>query len=223
MNDKTVTPKSGQESELVDSGELARLLLNSTGEGIFGIDLEGSCTFANPACATLLGFDSVDDLLGQQMHKLIHHTRANGEPYPVEECHIYQAFRKGEGTHIDDEVMFCANGKPFQAEYWSYPMRHNDELIGCVVTFIDITDRKRHEELQAQFARIPDINPGPVLRIDNDGTIRLANVAAREGTGRAASKSRGEEEAQEADSVFEDIADDMSRGTDPDGDDGDDH
>jgi PAS domain S-box-containing protein len=179
LNDKTVTPKSGQESELVDSGELARLLLNSTGEGIFGIDLEGSCTFANPACATLLGFDSVDDLLGQQMHKLIHHTRANGEPYPVEECHIYQAFRKGEGTHIDDEVMFCANGKPFHAEYWSYPMRHNDELIGCVVTFIDITDRKRHEELQAQFARIPDINPGPVLRIDSDGTIRLANVAAR--------------------------------------------
>jgi PAS domain S-box-containing protein len=180
LNDKTVTPKSAQVSELVDSGELARLLLNSTGEGIFGIDLEGRCTFANPACANLLGFDSVDDLLGQHMHKLIHHTRANGEPYPVEECHIHQAFRKGEVTHIDDEVMFCANGKPFHAEYWSYPMRHNDELVGCVVTFIDITDRKRHEELQAQFARIPDINPGPVLRIDSDGTIRLANVAARE-------------------------------------------
>jgi len=178
--DKTDTPKSARAtSELVDSGELARLLLNSTGEGIYGINFEGNCTFANPACAKLLGFDSVDDLVGQHMHKLVHHTRANGDPYPVEECRIYQAFHKGEGTHVDDEVMFCANGKPFSAEYWSYPMFHNDELIGCVVTFIDITDRKHHEELQAQFARIPDINPGPVLRIDGDGTIRLANVAAR--------------------------------------------
>ncbi len=179
MNDKTVTPKSGKQNELVDSGELAHLLLNSTGEGIYGIDLEGNCTFANPACATLLGFDSIDDLLGQQMHKLIHHTRSNGEPYPVEECRIYRAFRKGEGTHVDDEVMFCANGKPFAAEYWSHPMFRDDELIGCVVTFIDVSDRKRHEELQAQFARIPDINPGPVLRVDRDGTIRLANLAAR--------------------------------------------
>jgi PAS domain S-box-containing protein len=175
-----VTGKSQQAAgKIVDSGELAQLLLNSTGEGIYGIDLEGNCTFANPACAKLLGFESVDDLLGQRIHDLVHHTRANGEPYPVTECRIYKAFHQGEGTHVDDEVMFCANGKSFHAEYWSYPIHHGDELIGCVVTFIDITDRKQHEELQAQFARIPDINPGPVVRIDGDGTIRLANIMAR--------------------------------------------
>ena len=180
MKDKVVkSPSQQATSEVVDSGELAQFLLNSTGEGIYGIDLKGHCTFANPACARLLGFDSVDDIIGQHMHKLVHHTRANGEPYPVEECQICQAFHQGKGTHIDDEVMFCANGKPFHAEYWSYPMYRDDDLIGCVVTFIDITDRYRHEELQAQFARIPDINPGPVLRVDGDGTIRLANVAAR--------------------------------------------
>lgn len=180
MKDKVVkSPSQQATSEVVDSGELAQFLLNSTGEGIYGIDLKGHCTFANPACARLLGFDSVDDIIGQHMHKLVHHTRANGEPYPVEECEVYQAFHQGKGTHIDDEVMFCANGKPFHAEYWSYPMYRDDDLIGCVVTFIDITDRYRHEELQAQFARIPDINPGPVLRVDGDGTIRLANVAAR--------------------------------------------
>ncbi len=180
MKDKVVkSPSQQATSEVVDSGELAQFLLNSTGEGIYGIDLKGHCTFANPACARLLGFDSVDDIIGQHMHKLVHHTRANGEPYPVEECEVYQAFHQGKGTHIDDEVMFCANGKPFHAEYWSYPMYRDDDLIGCVVTFIDITDRYRHEELQAQFARIPDMNPGPVLRVDGDGTIRLANVAAR--------------------------------------------
>ena len=180
MKDKVVkSPSQQATSEVVDSGELAQFLLNSTGEGIYGIDLKGHCTFANPACARLLGFDSVDDIIGQHMHKLVHHTRANCEPYPVEECEVYQAFHQGKGTHIDDEVMFCANGKPFHAEYWSYPMYRDDDLIGCVVTFIDITARYRHEEFQAQFARIPDINPGPVLRVDGDGTIRLANVAAR--------------------------------------------
>ena len=180
MKDKVVkSPSQQATSEVVDSDELAQFLLNSTGEGIYGIDLKGHCTFANPACARLLGFDSVDDIIGQHMHKLVHHTRANGEPYPVEECAVYQAFHQGKGTHIDDEVMFCANGKPFHAEYWSYPMYRDDDLIGCVVTFIDITDRYRHEEFQAQFARIPDMNPGPVLRVDGDGTIRLANVAAR--------------------------------------------
>ena len=180
MNDKSVTPQSRQAaSDVGENADLAQLLLHSTGEGIYGIDLDGNCTFANPACATLLGFDSVDDLLGKQMHKLIHHTRTNGEPYPIEDCRIYQAFRNGEGTHVDDEFMFRADGKPFHAEYWSYPMFRVGELVGCVVTFIDITDRKRHEELQAQFARIPEINPGPVVRVDGDGTIRLANVAAR--------------------------------------------
>ena len=173
------------EGEFVHSDELARLLLNSTGEGIFGIDSEGLCTFANPACAKLLGFDSTDDLIGQHMHRLVHHTRANGEHYPVEECRIYQAIRRGEGTHVDDEVMFCANGKPFPAEYWSYPMQRNGEVVGCVVTFIDVSDRKRAEELKTKHqetlelvARFPEMNPGPVLRIKGDGTVRLANQAA---------------------------------------------
>ena len=142
-----MTSKPQQETSGVgDTADLAKLLLHSTGEGIYSIDLDGNCTFANPACATLLGFDSVDDLLGMQMHKLIHHTRTNGEPYPVEECRIYQAFRKGKGTHIDDEVMFCADGKPFPAEYWSYPMFREEELVGCVVTFVNITERRRVED-----------------------------------------------------------------------------
>ncbi len=125
--------------------ELANLLLNSSGEGIYGIDLTGACTFANPASARLLGFDSVDDLLGKNMHKLVHHTRSNGKHYPIEECQIYQAFRKGEGTHVDDEVMFCADGNPFQCEYWSYPMIREKEVVGCVVTFSNISDRRRIE------------------------------------------------------------------------------
>ena len=135
-----------------DPDALVHLLLESTGEGIYGIDMEGRCTFANPACVRLLGFDSADELLGQIMHDLVHHTRPNGDPYPMTECQIYRAFREGRGVHVDDEVMFRRNGERFCAEYWSYPMRQGDELVGSVLTFLDITERREVED-QLQRAR----------------------------------------------------------------------
>ncbi len=78
------TDRAPAAEQLAGSDELVRLLLASTGEGIYGVDLDGNCTFANPACAKLLGFESEAELLGQHMHNLVHHTRPNGEPYPVE-------------------------------------------------------------------------------------------------------------------------------------------
>ncbi len=128
-----------------DSDGLAQLLLNSTGEGIYGVDMQGNCTFANPACVRLLGFDGDGDLLGRNMHELVHHTRPNGDPYPMEECRIYRAFREGKGVHVEDEVMWSRDGSSFPAEYWSYPMEREGELIGCVLTFVDITERKQLE------------------------------------------------------------------------------
>ena len=128
------------ETPLVGDQELARLLLASTGEGIYGIDLNGECTFANPACVRLLGFDSDAELLGQHMHNLVHHHRPDGTPYPEKECRIYKAFRDGTGVHVDDELMFRKDQSSFPAEYWSYPMVHEGELVGCVLTFRDITE-----------------------------------------------------------------------------------
>lgn len=167
-------------SEQKQAEELANLLLNSSGEGIYGIDLTGACTFANPACARLLGFDSVDDLLGKNMHKLMHHTRSNGKHYPIEECQIYQAFRKGEGTHVDDEVMFCADGNPFQCEYWSYPMIRENEVVGCVVTFADISDRRRIENELRQsekMAALGKLSAGLAHELNNPAAAatRAAN------------------------------------------------
>ena len=141
-----ITARHEAEEELRHSEELVRLLLNSTGEGIYGIDTRGNCTFANPACLNLLGFNSDAELLGENMHRLVHHTRANGEPYPVEDCNIYRALLECNGTHIDDEVMWHSDGSSFPAEYWSYPMIHHGELLGCVVTFVDITVRRQAEE-----------------------------------------------------------------------------
>jgi PAS domain S-box-containing protein len=168
-------------AELVGSDELIRLLLDSTGEGIYGVDLEGNCTFANPACARLLGFEDTAELLGKQMHELVHHTRPNGEPYPVEECRIYQAFREHRGTHVDDEVMFCSDGKPFPAEYWSYPVERHGELVGCVVTFLDISERRRVEEELRQTDELVrlllDSTGEGIYGVDLEGNCTFANPA----------------------------------------------
>ena len=122
------------------------LLLESTGEGIFGIDLAGRCTFVNRAAAQALGW-STEMVLGRNMHELVHHTHADGRDYPECDCPIFNAFRRGLHCRIDDEVLWRADGSSFPAEYSSYPVIEHGEVKGAVVTFVDITQRKRAEEL----------------------------------------------------------------------------
>lgn len=123
--------------------ERVDLLLNSTAEAIYGVDPEGRCTFCNPATLRLLGYRDEKELLGKNLHALIHPNRPDGGPYPAEECRILQAFRQKEGLHVDDELLWRADGTCFPVEYWSYPIRRGPETIGAVVTFLDITERKQ--------------------------------------------------------------------------------
>ncbi|MBE9528449.1 MAG: PAS domain S-box protein [Proteobacteria bacterium] len=141
------------EGSLVESEAQVRVLLDSTAEAIYGIDLDGNCTFANPACAKLLGYDTPEELLGLNMHDTIHHTRADGKPYPVEECSIYKAFLQGEGTHCDTELLWRKDGSGFPAEFWSYPIRKDSEVTGSVVTFFDITERVEASEALLETER----------------------------------------------------------------------
>jgi PAS domain S-box-containing protein len=147
------TDRRAAQQALRESEDKLRLLLDSTAEAIYGIDLEGRCTFCNSACLRALGYQRVEDLLGMNMHELIHHTRADGSLFPVEECGIVRAFRTGEGVHVEDEVLWRANGTSFPVEYWSHPQRRGQEVVGAVVTFLDITERKRTESALANVTR----------------------------------------------------------------------
>lgn len=122
------------------------MILESTGEGIYGIDLRGRCIFINQAGAAMLGF-TPDEVLGRSMHYLIHHSHADESLMPVHECRIYKAFLEGQGVRVDDEVLWRRDGSSFAAEYASYPIRDGGQVVGAVVTFNDITERKRTEQL----------------------------------------------------------------------------
>jgi len=137
------------EETLKKSEEQVRLLLNSTAEAIYGIDLRGNCTFANPSCLRMLGYADTEQLLGKNMHLLIHHSYPDGSPMTIEDCSIYRAFREGAGVHRDDEVLWKEDGASFPVEYWSYPQVLNGGVSGAVVTFIDITKRKQAEQALA--------------------------------------------------------------------------
>ncbi len=154
-----ITERKLAQEQLRESEERTRLLLNSASEGIYGIDLEGNCTFSNPACQRMLGYREEADLLGRNMHALAHHSRVDGTPYPNPECLIYQAFRQGLGTHADHEVFWRADGSSFATEYWSHPIHRDGKIVGAVVTFLDITARKSAErEMQQALEQAEQAN-----------------------------------------------------------------
>jgi PAS domain S-box-containing protein len=141
-----ITDQQRAEEALRASEQRLRLVLDSAPDAIYGVDLHGDCTFCNPACVRVLGYDDPRDLLGKNVHGLIHHTRADGTPYPVEQCRIYETFERGGDVHADDEVLWRKDGTSFAAEYWSRPMTHEGRTVGSVVAFLDITARKEVEE-----------------------------------------------------------------------------
>lgn len=128
-----------------DDARKIRLLLNSTEEGIFFVDVSGKCSFCNQSAARLLGFSSTADLMGKDVHDLLHYAHPDGQTIHREDCLILASTRSGETVGSEDEVFWTAAGKPLPVEYWSHPIvEENGEISGTVVTFIDITLRKQN-------------------------------------------------------------------------------
>lgn len=120
-------------------------LMEVTAEAIFGLDVHGHCIFANQACAQLLGYASPEELVGSYFHSLAHHTHEDGRAYPQEDCRILQAVHDGHSVHVDNEVLWRRDGTAFPVEYWATPIRRDGELEMCLVTCMDISERRAQQ------------------------------------------------------------------------------
>ena len=148
---RDITQRKQAEAALEQLRQQNELILNSAGEGIFGLDLQGNATFVNIAAARLLGYE-VQELLGQFLHEKLHHHKADGTLYPAADCPLLQTLRYNRAVQITGEVYWRKDGTSFPVEYVCTPM-HNEsgEVIGAVVTFRDITQRKEIERIKDEL------------------------------------------------------------------------
>ncbi len=172
----TVSVDAYGEAQTRTAGQL-RLLLDSTDQGIYGIDTHGLCTFINRAATQMLGYRP-EEALGRNMHELIHHTREDGTPYPQAACPILRAFRGGEGVRVEEELFWRRDGTAFPAEYSSYPIVEDGSVTGAVVTFFDITERRRAREALQRYRLLSAEARDIILFVRGDGRIVEANRAA---------------------------------------------
>lgn len=140
-----ITQRKLDDDKLKASELQNRLLLDSASEGIFGLDKNGLTTFINPTGLELLGYES-HEILGKNIHDLIHHSHLNGDTYSNKECPMYKAFANAETYNISDEVLWRKDGSFFHVEYTSTPIRHGNEIKGSVALFKDISERLKTEQ-----------------------------------------------------------------------------
>ncbi|MBF0195002.1 MAG: PAS domain S-box protein [Magnetococcales bacterium] len=139
--EKEVLERKYAEETLLKISNQNKMLLECAGEGIFGLDKNGLSTFINPAACEMIGWTQ-DELLGKPQHDLIHHTKEDGSQYHHKDCYISAVLKDGESRHVDDEIFWRKDGTSFPVEYLSTPIIEDDKIVGAVVVFGDITDRK---------------------------------------------------------------------------------
>jgi len=141
-----VSERNETQRQIAEEEERIRLILESTAEGIYGLDGAGNCSFINPAAIRLLGFSSSSELLGRPLHSLIHHSRRDGKHYPQSACPILDVGKHGTDYHEPNDLFWRQDRTSFPAEVWAHPIRRQEQVLGSVVGFVDITKRKEEEE-----------------------------------------------------------------------------
>ena len=144
LNDVTDRIIAGENAR--NSERTIRSLLDSTAEGIFGLDTEGICTFCNPSAADILGYENSEALVGRDMLGLLQPQDASGNSYRETDSAILQAIQRNQNDERRDEVFFRADGRALPVHWWCHPIQSGDKCIGGVVTFVDDTERKRFEQ-----------------------------------------------------------------------------
>lgn len=156
------------------------LILEAAGEGIYGINAEGKATFVNRAAQEMLGW-SADDLIGKDLHAIIHHKHMNGDHFPAHDCPIYASFRRDETVRIDDDAFWRKDGKPILVEYVSTPIYDHGILAGAVVIFRDVTERRENErKLREAMAEVQQLR----VKLEQENDYLLTEIrSARSHTG----------------------------------------
>ena len=172
----------------------ARLILNSSADGIFGLDTDGNFTFVNPSTCRILGC-TPEQLIGRPSHGAIHGKKPDGSPFPEEECSVLASLRDGRLVSADDEVFWHADGHPIPVLYSTHPMMRNNRVVGVVVNFVDITERKALEQareaalLEAErLARARSeflANMSHEIRTPLNGVLGFAQIGYRRSEGRS--------------------------------------
>jgi PAS domain S-box-containing protein len=158
-----------------------RLLLDSTAEGILGVDRTGRCTFCNRAALAEFGYDSESQILGKDIHSAVHHTRPDGTPCPNEECRFFSALLKQQPAHFTDEHYCRQDGSQFPVETWSYLTWGEDGEVGAMLTFWNTTDRRNAEDAQRQseqlFKAMAENSADLIRVVDPQGRMIYSNPA----------------------------------------------
>ncbi|MCA9187049.1 MAG: PAS domain S-box protein [Pirellulaceae bacterium] len=189
---RDITERQRAMAEVRRNEERVQLLLASTEESIYGVDMDGICTFCNPACVKQLGYQSESDLLGRNMHELVHHTWPNGTPYSIAECQIYEASRQRKSVHVDNEFFWRKDGTSFPVEYRSNPIIRDGQAIGAVVAFSDITARKEAARNRSILASIINSSHDAVIGKGRDNRIISWNAGAVAVYGYSAAEAIGQ-------------------------------
>ena len=150
-----ITESRKEEENIKQLSQRNELILNSAGEGIYGTDVNGDITFVNASASKILGY-TVSEMMGKNSHSLFHHTKADGSPYPIEECPLYKALKQRKIYRGEDEIFWTKDGKKFNVENVNAPLISDDKIIGSVVVFKDITERKENEDRLKELDKLKD-------------------------------------------------------------------
>ncbi|MDX8386432.1 MAG: EAL domain-containing protein [Gallionella sp.] len=167
------------QKELKDSQDNLQRMMGAISEGMYGIDTKGICTFTNASFLRILGYENESEVIGQHMHKLIHHSHVDGSHYPANECLIYKSFQINQPETSDAEVFWRKDGTSVPVQYWSQPVLKDGEVIGSVITFLDITQHKLREQEIHQLAFYDPLTKLPNRRLFLDRLQRAIATGER--------------------------------------------
>ena len=148
--------------------------IEALGDGIYGVDFEGQCTFVNRAALGALGYASGEELVGGNMHDLIHHTRQDGSSYPQEDCPLLHTLASGKSVRLENEMLWRKDGTSFIAEYSSFPIISGGAVTGSVITFSDVSFRREAQNRHAVQYAVSQVLAGSADLVSAPGRILAA-------------------------------------------------